>query len=170
MSQRHRNRDARERVFLEANLARARSDEQERGTWRSVCVQPGPENTRNVRIVACVFFFLCLAVFVVWRIDFSQIHIPICSFYLVTGFRCPGCGGLRAAHALLHGDIAGAWKYNPLVVLLGPWFAYGVIMWAGANVSGCALWPGRWLYSLPFLVLIGIGAIIFAVLRNLFSA
>lgn len=45
---------------------------------------------------------------------------PFCVFYRVTGWQCPGCGGLRAAHQLLHGQIANAFQYNPLVVLAAP--------------------------------------------------
>ena len=33
----------------------------------------------------------------------------------MTGWDCPGCGGLRAAHQLLHGVLAAAWALNPLV-------------------------------------------------------
>lgn len=36
---------------------------------------------------------------------------------LAVGIACPGCGGLRAAESLTHGDVATAWSYNPLVVL-----------------------------------------------------
>ncbi|MCC8070713.1 MAG: DUF2752 domain-containing protein [Bacteroidales bacterium] len=50
---------------------------------------------------------------------------PRCLFKAATGWDCPGCGSQRAIHALLHGDIAEAWRMNafmvaslPLVVLL----------------------------------------------------
>jgi hypothetical protein len=33
---------------------------------------------------------------------------PPCPFKLLTGWDCPGCGGLRMTHDLLHGDIAAA--------------------------------------------------------------
>ena len=29
-----------------------------------------------------------------------------CTFKLLTGYDCPGCGSQRALHAMLHGDIA----------------------------------------------------------------
>lgn len=51
---------------------------------------------------------------------------PFCVFHRVTGWECPGCGGLRAAHQLLHGHIATAFKYNPLVVAAAP----VVLVWA----------------------------------------
>lgn len=48
-------------------------------------------------------------------------HVPgsygICPS-LAFGFACAGCGGLRATHELLSGDLAAAWAYNPLAPLL----------------------------------------------------
>src|SRR5687768_7002451 len=35
-------------------------------------------------------------------------HYPACPFLAVTGLFCPGCGGLRCAHALAHGDVPAA--------------------------------------------------------------
>ena len=40
---------------------------------------------------------------------------PPCVFNLLTGMLCPGCGGTRALHALLHGDVAAAFAFNPLL-------------------------------------------------------
>ncbi len=45
---------------------------------------------------------------------------PMCVFYRVTGLQCPGCGGLRAAHHLLHGEIITAFRFNQLFVLALP--------------------------------------------------
>ena len=41
---------------------------------------------------------------------------PGCTLYKMTGLYCPGCGGLRAAHQLLHGRIGAAFHFNPLFV------------------------------------------------------
>ncbi|MGA7993031.1 MAG: DUF2752 domain-containing protein [Thermoanaerobaculia bacterium] len=44
---------------------------------------------------------------------------PPCLFKTVLGTQCPGCGSLRAAHQLLHGNFAGAWALNkPLLIAL----------------------------------------------------
>lgn len=45
---------------------------------------------------------------------------PPCLFRLATGLWCPGCGGLRAAHALLRLDFAQALAWNPLAVAAVP--------------------------------------------------
>ena len=42
---------------------------------------------------------------------------PPCLFRTVFGAQCPGCGSLRAAHQLLHGNLQQAWALNkPLII------------------------------------------------------
>jgi hypothetical protein len=43
-----------------------------------------------------------------------------CPVKALTGLDCPGCGGLRMTHALLHGDLRGAVRDNLLVLVAGP--------------------------------------------------
>jgi hypothetical protein len=45
---------------------------------------------------------------------------PICPFYTLTGFACPGCGLTRAFHSLFHGDVLQSLDYNALF----PFFAF----------------------------------------------
>jgi hypothetical protein len=45
---------------------------------------------------------------------------PPCLFRTILGTQCPGCGSLRAAHQLLHGNIAAAWALNPTMTIVGP--------------------------------------------------
>jgi hypothetical protein len=46
---------------------------------------------------------------------------PFCPLHRLTGLNCPGCGALRAAHSLLHGQVGAAFRLNPLL-LLSPLF------------------------------------------------
>jgi hypothetical protein len=39
---------------------------------------------------------------------------PRCMMKAVSGLDCPGCGGLRATHQLLHGNVREAFALNPL--------------------------------------------------------
>lgn len=55
-------------------------------------------------------------------------HYPACPLLQFTGLYCPGCGGLRAAHALAHGDLPTALGANALAV---------------AGIAACAV---LWLY------------------------
>ena len=75
---------------------------------------------------------------VLWAAEpHGQVWYPRCLLYAATGLQCPGCGGLRAAHALLHGDLAAAWHLNPLLICLLPVFA-----WVGLVIS---VLQGAWL-------------------------
>ncbi len=53
-------------------------------------------------------------------------HYPGCPILAVTGWYCPGCGGLRAIHALTQADLAGALSSNVVVTLAVP---LAVILW-----------------------------------------
>jgi hypothetical protein len=47
---------------------------------------------------------------------------PSCPFHAMTGWLCPLCGSLRAAHALVRGAPLTALAFNPLVVVgLATW-------------------------------------------------
>jgi hypothetical protein len=63
-------------------------------------------------------------------------HYPACPILTVTGLYCPGCGGLRGAHALAHGDPAAALGANALAVLLLAAFALGWTHWFARAVRG----------------------------------
>lgn len=42
-----------------------------------------------------------------------------CYFYDLTGLYCPGCGSGRAVAAMLRGDFLQAFRWNPMIYLLG---------------------------------------------------
>ena len=63
-------------------------------------------------------------------------HYPTCPFLAVTGLQCPGCGALRAIHALLHGDVAAAAGFNVLVVLMLPVLAWAWSSWTVSSLGG----------------------------------
>jgi hypothetical protein len=45
---------------------------------------------------------------------------PLCPLAGSFGVPCPGCGLTRATLALLHGDVRGALRFHPLVLLVAP--------------------------------------------------
>lgn len=88
---------------------------------------------------------------------------PKCPLHLLTGLHCPGCGSARALHALAHGDLAGAWSANPLLMALTPLLA-GVWGWRRIQTAlgrpPAVLWAG-WIWLL-LAAMFG-----YALLRNL---
>ncbi|MFC7216657.1 DUF2752 domain-containing protein [Streptomyces polyrhachis] len=91
-------------------------------------------------------------------------HYPVCPLLRLTGWYCPGCGGLRAAHALAHGDLAAAAASN--VLALGVFTVVALVLscWLLAAVRGRGL-------SLPWgrvngYALTGLAAA-FTLVRNL---
>jgi len=49
----------------------------------------------------------------------SAAFFPSCPLRALTGLLCPFCGGLRAAHALLHGRVLEAAALNPFLFAAG---------------------------------------------------
>ena len=89
---------------------------------------------------------------------------PPCPTFALTGLMCPGCGTLRALYALLHGDLASAWRANPLAVLAAPLMLWGVVALARAAVTGRA---PRFRFVSPRLgPWLLVGAAVYMVIRN----
>ena len=61
---------------------------------------------------------------------------PVCPFLMLTGLPCPGCGGLRAAHDLVTGDLAGAVGHNALAVAAVPLLAALWLSWLRRAARG----------------------------------
>jgi hypothetical protein len=93
-------------------------------------------------VVGAMVVALGLAV-VGWFEPRGQIFFPRCWLHEHTGLLCPGCGSTRALHALLHGDVASAWKLNPLAVLSVPGVAWLTIRHVRGVLTG-RWWPKRW--------------------------
>lgn len=101
-------------------------------------------------------------------------HYPTCPFLALTGLWCPGCGGLRAVHALTHGDVGAALGYNALLVLALPVVAVVWLRWlrldAGHAPPAAGRVPaGRRGPRAPSYVLASVLVLLlaFAVVRNL---
>jgi hypothetical protein len=83
---------------------------------------------------------------------------PRCVFHSLTGLACPGCGSLRAVHNLLHGEVAAAFRLNPLVMILLPPVA---AMWLVRGEAAFASLRPVWIWIVLAVILL------FSVLRNL---
>ncbi len=63
-------------------------------------------------------------------------HYPVCPLLHLTGLYCPGCGGLRSAHAVAHGDLAAALQANAPAVLGYAAFAVLWTVWVVRAARG----------------------------------
>ena len=118
-------------------------------------VRTTPAALTGVMLAAAGVLFVFDPAVTVW--------FPSCPLNTLTGWLCPFCGSLRAVHALLHGHIEAALRFNPLTTA-------GVT--AGfVSLSYDAVRPGRTTFvrllshctSTPGLAL----AAVFGVLRNI---
>ena len=58
-------------------------------------------------------------------------YYPQCQFKQNTGLDCPGCGGLRATHAITNGRLKEAFRFHPGFVLSLPILGYLFVLWIG---------------------------------------
>jgi len=92
---------------------------------------------------------------------------PRCSFHVLTGWHCPGCGNTRATHALLHGDPIGAIRQNALFVMGFPF----LLFWAFRSWMHWVYpqriqdLPIRWRPSYTYTIVAVV--VLFGVLRNI---
>jgi hypothetical protein len=90
---------------------------------------------------------------------------PKCAFHQLTGLSCPGCGGQRALHQLLHGQIVAAFRLNPLLLSLLPLGVVWSLRQAVGRLTGRTVSPlfrhHRWGW-----VMVGV-VVAFWIVRNL---
>lgn len=130
---------------------------------------PAPAPVPRVRRAAAPVLTLAGAVAAfayVGTVDPNQPgHYPVCPLLRLTGILCPGCGGLRSAHAFAHGDLAAALGANAVAVAGYFVFAGFLALWLvrafrGRPVPRFALRPAYW-WGIGTLVLL------FSIVRNL---
>jgi hypothetical protein len=91
-------------------------------------------------------------------------HYPVCPLLRLTGVYCPGCGGLRSAHAVMHGDFAAALTDNALAVVGYLVFAVVWTVWVVRSARGR---PMRIDLGPVHLWSAGALLLVFTVVRNL---
>jgi Protein of unknown function (DUF2752) len=92
----------------------------------------GASPTRRVPLVATLGTATVFAGGLAY-IAFSDPHrpgslFPPCPFHQLTGWLCPGCGGLRMTHDILHGDLGAAVVDNVFLLVGLPALAVWVLM------------------------------------------
>jgi hypothetical protein len=90
--------------------------------------------------------------------------MPTCPFHALTGLWCPGCGGLRMVHALLHGRLGEAAHDNVVLLAASPVLLGLLLAWSVTTLRG-----GRFRLRLRPVVAVALFALVLAwfVVRNL---
>jgi len=83
---------------------------------------------------------------------------PPCMFKLITGWNCPGCGGLRMTYDLMHGDLAAAAVDNVFVLVGLPLLLAWVL---GRRQTG------RPPFTPAVFWVVGISVVAWTIVRNL---
>lgn len=90
--------------------------------------------------------------------------MPQCPVFSLTGLQCPGCGSQRFLHAILHGDLAGAWHANAFLLLALP--GIGFLLWLEMTRQRHARLYAR-VYSTPVIIAIGVALVAWGIGRNI---
>ncbi len=83
---------------------------------------------------------------------------PPCPFKLLTGLECPGCGGLRMIHDVIHGDLAAAVVDN-IFLLVGLPLLAAWVLWRRSR--------GQQVLTLGVGAVLIVSAVAWTVIRNL---
>lgn len=92
---------------------------------------------------------------------------PQCMFYKLTGWQCPGCGGQRAFHYLLNGDIAESFRMNPLLWIGIPYILLASVLQSPWMEKRCVRLR-EWLTGYHACIIWLFAIVAFWILRNVF--
>ena len=108
----------------------------------------------------------CAAVLLYFVAPEGAPFMPKCILNHFTGLYCPGCGGLRAMHALFHGRIIEAMSYNVFAVLVVvPLGSYTLLREAVYSITGKKVKGIEFNTCMATILLWAV--IVFTILRNL---
>jgi hypothetical protein len=120
------------------------------------------KNFQGTAVVTAAVFFIIILYF--WDPE-VQHYYPPCLFQTVTGLLCPGCGGMRGTHNLLHLHFLEAYHFNPLVFLSTPLIIYAFIYYIALLVFKKQL-PKVPVNGMTITV-VSVAVLIFWILRNM---
>ncbi|MDA0987372.1 MAG: DUF2752 domain-containing protein [Bacteroidetes bacterium] len=116
-------------------------------------------NLTQVSVIS-VFFGAAVILFFFDPLQFGL--YPKCIFYSLTGFKCPGCGGLRAINLFLHGNTLESINQNILVVGALP-FLFTEIFFPNNKFK-----LATYFTSSVGIIILSVFIFLFTLLRNIF--
>lgn len=78
------------------------------------------------KILLAVMTVVITAFYFFWDPS-AHTALPLCPFKKTTNFYCPGCGGQRSFHQILHGNFIDAFHSNLLIYIFLPLFFCKII-------------------------------------------
>ena len=95
---------------------------------------------RSLLILIAAFGSLALSAIVLNLFPLQDYHAfyPHCPWHSITGTHCPGCGTVRGLNLMMHGDLLGLWRNNPLAMMLSP-----ILVYASFNLFTESVWGYR---------------------------
>ncbi len=130
------------------------------------------DGTGVLKLPARIMVFVGIIVIFLAGSCFLYYHNPrenrwlVCIIYGLTGYYCPGCGAGRACYSILHGQFYAAFRYNPLLCILLPWFALYigvcVIQWLVTGRETVSVKIPMWVAYIILAVVV-----LYGVLRNI---
>ena len=129
--------------------------------------RPVEANT-NQRVLALMIIGATLAALTylfLFNPSTGESYFPSCPLRSLTGLYCPGCGTLRGLHQLLHGHLAAAFGFNPLMVLSLPFIGYAYLSYTMMALRGRSL-PRFFVPPVLIKMLFWV-VVAFGVLRNI---
>ena len=110
-------------------------------------------------------FFIMGVVYAIFDPE-ETVWMPQCPIYMLSGFKCPGCGSQRAVHALLQGDFGNALSANALLIFMIPFLM--VTGYVELNKRRYPVFYSK-LFS-PVIIYLILGLILgWTLLRNIFN-
>ena len=120
-----------------------------------------PVISRSVFSLLFLGFAIVMGLFYFFFDPMTTPLMPKCLFHELTGFKCMGCGSQRMIHALLHGNIAEAFRVNALATLSLPFMAFLLVLeilrsriphlyarvFSVNMIRGCAIVLSLWMIS-----------------------
>lgn len=79
------------------------------------------------KIITHLFLFILLILYLIVGNHFN-IYL-FCPFYKITKLYCPGCGVTRMLLSILHGNFYQAFRFNPLIFIMLPFFIIYYILY-----------------------------------------
>lgn len=121
----------------------------------------------KISLIIVILIILCI-LYYIYNPDNCK-FFPSCPVYVLTGFKCTGCGSQRAIHYLLNGNIVKALSENALIIIAIPYIIFSFFLEHKHILSSRLLKIRYILYGRTAILIILSIIIIFTILRNIFK-